>query len=216
MWETFKTSLQSAISQFIPHRTASFQDKPPWIMRKIKKLLNARNHLHKKMQRSNTNTRKEKMISLKKTIHKATKEAYWSYTENLLTESENNSHNKKLWHIIKHRKNDSVDIAPLKENGVLKDSPKEKAEILNAQFSSDFTKDSPTDFSDYTRRRNNKQYPSIDDIQVSTEGIENLLHELNPHKSMGPDNLHPKVLKHLASTIAPSLQLIFQKSIATG
>ena len=33
---------------------------------------------------------------------------------------------------------------------------------------------------------------------------------------MGPDNLHPKVLKHLASTIAPSLQLIFQKSIATG
>ena len=33
---------------------------------------------------------------------------------------------------------------------------------------------------------------------------------------MGPDNLHPRVLKHLASTIAPSLQLIFQKSIATG
>ena len=33
---------------------------------------------------------------------------------------------------------------------------------------------------------------------------------------MGPDNLHPRVLKHRASTIAPSLQLIFQKSIATG
>ena len=216
MWETFKTSLQSAISQFIPHRTASSQDRPPWITRKIKKLLNARNHLHKKIQRNNTSTRKEKMKSLKKTIHKATKEAHWSYTENLLTESENNSHNKKLWNFIKHRKTNSVDIAPLKENGVLKDSPKEKAEILNAQFSSVFTKDSPTDFSDHTQWRNNKQYPNTDDIEISTEGIEKLLCDLNQHKSMGPDNLHPKVLKHLASTIAPSLQLIFQKSIATG
>ena len=127
------------------------------------------------MQRNNTNTRKEKMKSLKKTIHKATKEAYWSYTENLLTESENNSHNKKLWNFIKHKKKDSVDIAPLKENGVLKDSPKEKAEILNAQFNSVFTKDSPTDFSDHSRWRNNKQYPNIDDIKISTEGIEKLL-----------------------------------------
>ena len=95
------------------------------------------------MQRNNTNTHKEKMKSLKKTIHKATKEAYWSYTENLLIESENNSHNKKLWNFIKHRKTDSVDIAPLKENGVLKDSPKEKAEILNAQFSSRFHQGQP-------------------------------------------------------------------------
>ena len=157
MWETFKTSLQSAISQFIPHRTASSQDRPPWITRKIKKLLNARNHLHKKIQRNNTNTRKEKMKSPKKTIHKATKEAYWSYTENLLTESENNSHNKKKnFGTIKHRKTDSVDIVHLEENGVLKDSPKEKAEILKAQFSSVFTKDSSTDFLDHARWRNNK------------------------------------------------------------
>ena len=149
MWETFKTSLQSAISQFIPHRTASSQDRPPWITRKIKKLLNVRNHLHKKMQR-NTNTGKEKMKSLKKTIHKATKKhtglTLKIYSQNLKI----TSHNKKLWNFIKHKKPDSVDISPLKENGVLKDSPKEKAEILNAQFSSVFTKNSPTDFSDHS------------------------------------------------------------------
>ena len=33
---------------------------------------------------------------------------------------------------------------------------------------------------------------------------------------MGPDGLHPKVLKHLFSTIAPTLQLIFQKSVTAG
>ena len=33
---------------------------------------------------------------------------------------------------------------------------------------------------------------------------------------MGPDGLHPRILKQLASTIAPILQTIFQKSLNTG
>ena len=33
---------------------------------------------------------------------------------------------------------------------------------------------------------------------------------------MGPDQLHPKVLKQLAATVAPILQIIFQKSIDSG
>jgi hypothetical protein len=41
------------------------------------------------------------------------------------------------------KKTDSIGIASLKENGILRDTPKEKAEILNAQFSSVFTKKCP-------------------------------------------------------------------------
>ena len=33
---------------------------------------------------------------------------------------------------------------------------------------------------------------------------------------MGPDGLHPRVLKTLAAVIAPTLQIIFQKSLDTG
>ena len=54
------------------------------------------------------------------------------------------------------------------------------------------------------------------DIQISEDGVEKLLKDLNPHKAMGPDGLHPRILKQLASTIAPTLQIIFQKSISTG
>ena len=33
---------------------------------------------------------------------------------------------------------------------------------------------------------------------------------------MGPDELHPRVLKHLAAEIAPSLTVIYNESLPTG
>ena len=47
-------------------------------------------------------------------------------------------------------------------------------------------------------------------------GVEKLLKDLNPHKAMVPDGLHPRILKQLAATIAPILQVTFQKSLNTG
>ena len=216
LWDTFKSSLLTAIDQFVPHRTSSTRDRPPWITSEVKKLIRARNHLFNKIKQNPTDNRKEKLRSLKKKINKATKEAYWSYTENLITETDSNSNNKKLWTFIKHRKTDSIDISPLKVNDTVKDTPREKAEILNAQFSSVFTKDNTSDFPDLTPWQRNLEYPDITDIEIREDSAHKLLCKLNPHKAMGPDQLHPKVLKQLATTVAPILQIIFQKSIDSG
>ena len=51
---------------------------------------------------------------------------------------------------------------------------------------------------------------------MTTRGVCKLLETLNPHKAIGPDGLHPCVLKELAPDIAPILQLIFQKSLISG
>ena len=189
LWEIFKSKLLSSISKHVPHRTASAHDRPPWITQKVKKLLKARDHLFKRIQHKPSDSRKEKLKSLKKSIRKTTREAYWSYTENLITETgEDYSKNKKkLWTFIKHRKTDSIDIAQLKENGLLKDTSREKAEILNTQFSSIFTTDDPSDFPDQTPWHKDLRHPEITDIQISEDGVEKLLKDLNPHKAMGPD-----------------------------
>ncbi len=216
LWEIFKSQLQSAIKQHVPHRRSSNRDRPPWITQKVRRLIRSRNRLFKKIQQHSTDARRERLKTLKKSIQKASKEAYWTYTESLITEDNKNSSNKKLWTFIKHKKTDSIDIAPLKDNGILRDSPKEKAEILNSQFSSVFTTDSPEDFPDKTPLQSEHKYPNIPDIEVSEEGINKLLTDLNPNKAMGPDGLHPRILKQLAKVISPILRLIFQKSIDTG
>ena len=39
LWEIFKSRLLSSISKYVPHRTASAHDRPPWITQKSKETL---------------------------------------------------------------------------------------------------------------------------------------------------------------------------------
>ena len=53
-------------------------------------------------------------------------------------------------------------------------------------------------------------------IVVTKEGVTNLLKGLNPSKALGPDELHPRVLKELAMESGPVFAHLFQQSIDTG
>ena len=58
-------------------------------------------------------------------------------------------------------------------------------------------------------------YPAISNIEITILGIYNLLSNCNPHKSLGPDNVHVHkyVLRETVSDIAP---LLTQQSLNTG
>ena len=56
----------------------------------------------------------------------------------------------------------------------------------------------------------------MDDIVISKDGVIKLLKGLNPSKALGPDELHPRVLKELASELGPVFAHLFQQSIDTG
>ena len=54
------------------------------------------------------------------------------------------------------------------------------------------------------------------DICINLNGITKLLSNLRPDKAAGPDEIRPIVLRELRSEIAPIIQLIFERSLATG
>ena len=58
--------------------------------------------------------------------------------------------------------------------------------------------------------------PFMDDIVISNEGVTKHLKGLNPSKALGPDELHPRVLKQLATELGPVFAHLFQKSLDTG
>ena len=57
--------------------------------------------------------------------------------------------------------------------------------------------------------------PFMNDIAVSKDGVIKLLKGLNPSKALGPDELHPRVLKELATELGPIFAHLFQQSIDT-
>ena len=55
----------------------------------------------------------------------------------------------------------------------------------------------------------------MDDIVVSNEDVTKLLKGLNPSKALKPDDLHPRVLKELATELGPVFAIPSQ-SLLTG
>ncbi|KFQ12409.1 hypothetical protein N330_12757, partial [Leptosomus discolor] len=51
---------------------------------------------------------------------------------------------------------------------------------------------------------------------IKKEVVSDLLHHLDAHKSMGPDGLHPRVLKELAGVLTKPLSIIYQISWLNG
>ncbi|KFV59125.1 hypothetical protein N328_09357, partial [Gavia stellata] len=48
------------------------------------------------------------------------------------------------------------------------------------------------------------------------EMVSDLLHHLDTHKSMGPDGIHPRVLRELVEVLTKPLSIIYQQSWLTG
>ena len=51
---------------------------------------------------------------------------------------------------------------------------------------------------------------------IQKETVRDLLLQLDCHKSMGLDEIHPRVLRELADVIAEPVSIIYQRSLLTG
>ena len=72
------------------------------------------------------------------------------------------------------------------------------------------------DISTYIPSMEGDPLPFINAIQVHNEGVADLLSNINPGKSHGPENLPAGFLREVSFEIAPALTLIFQALLDQG
>jgi len=114
----------------------------------------------------------------------------------------------------KRKARDNVGLL-LNEAGVLVTEDAEKAELLNAFFASFFSaKVGPQEYQALEARE--EAYTEDDFPLVEEDCMRDCLKNLDAHKSMGPNGMHPRVLRELTNVIAESFSIIFERSWRTG
>ncbi|KAK4811280.1 hypothetical protein QYF61_023332 [Mycteria americana] len=134
---------------------------------------------------------------------------------NLATAVKDNK--KSFYKYISNKRRAKGNLHPLLDaGGNIVTKHEEKAEVLNAFFDSVFN--SKTSCSPGT------QTPELEDRDgdqngapiIQGEMVSDLLHHLDTHKSMGPDEIHPRVLKELVEVLTKPLSILYQQSWLTG
>ena len=122
------------------------------------------------------------------------------------------SNTKPFWQFIKSLKQSSTSVSSLSTINGTATSAIDKADALNYQFQSVFTKE------EYGSLSTLKSSPTKSMLQIlmSTEGIVRLLKELKQQRACdGPGSIVTTILRTCAELAVSLLQQIFQKSLHT-
>jgi hypothetical protein len=211
-WVNFKSRLDTIITKNVPSNLSSTRHNLPWLDCSLKKLLRRKKRLFKKAKTSKCPIDFANYKTQKKTVQSKLKSAHDNYINNILVESLQSKDTKPFWRYIKQRRQDSTGIAPIKSDGKLVTDNKGKAELINKHFQSVFTKDDNIQNS----RLVGEPSPPIDSLEITESGVADLLKNLKVNKASGPDNIPNRVLKEIATEIAPFMTKLFQHSVNTG
>ena len=121
---------------------------------------------------------------------------------------------RSFWRYVKSKTKAKDRIEALQDQTeILQHTNIGKAKALNEFFTSVFTKEGDSDIPLL-----DEKVPdfNLENVVIKSDDIKKHLQELNVTKSAGPDNMHPKLPKELADTIAEPLEIIFNKSIEEG
>ena len=181
----------------------------PWINRKCKRLSRRKRRLYKRARRTGLDSDWSRLRQVVNESRKQCRKAHDKYINETILES---TDTKRFYKYIKYKQKDNITVAPLKKDGNTIIDDQKKADILNEQYCSVFSKP-------------NKDIPPIkspivgntmSDIEIKECGVRSLLSRINPQKATGPDNISARFLKEFANEISPALTSIFKVSLNQG
>ena len=166
MWTDFKSTIQEIIEKRVPTKMTSARHSHPWMNGSIKRAIRHKQRAYRKFRRTNAKRDRGRYRWLQEQVQWETRTANRQSMQDIVSESYTDKP-KRFWSYVKSKDQESIGVAPLKnKDGFLQSDNRSKAEILNQQFSSVFTRDDDSS----TPLKGNSPYPAMPDIRINKKG----------------------------------------------
>lgn len=124
---------------------------------------------------------------------------------------------KSFYAYVRSRSKTKVKVGPLvDESGSTISDSKHMAEVLNNYFSSVFTREDVSKMVEAPMIFKGTDSEALNNITIDVAVVKKKIEALRSDKAPGPDEVPPRVLRHLAEELCYPLSVILQKSIDEG
>ena len=214
-YNIFLEKYNAACKECIPTATINKSDKwvkPIWMKPATLRLIQRKHSKHTKFLNTRNEEDKTNYKTARNEVTAKTRGDRLAFERNISKEIKNN--NKVFWRYVNANRTTKATIPDLlKKDGSKATTDAEKAEVLNDQFSSVFTKE---DTENLPQHDVQDIHSPLTDLNLSEANVKKKLSKLRTDKSPGLDGVHPLVLKNLCTVLSKPLTSIFNTSLHTG
>lgn len=222
IWLNFKSKMCEVREKFILKKNPSL---PSWkskgsipIDHNLRSLLKKKKRLHRRWisnkDQVESNIHRKSYNKVRNRVKTMMRKAKRKLEKDIVHKSKETP--KAFWSYVRSKLKTNSGIAPLFENindkSSIRFDNKEKADILQKQFTSVFTREPDTLLPEF-QPRTVTRFP---DVEITNDVIKKKLENLDVNKPCGPDGIHPRMLKELSNIVVAPLTKILQKSLSEG
>ena len=211
-YTVFLEIYNNAVAESIPSTfisTSTRYVKPPWMKPSTLKLVKKKHNLLIRFLNTKQQRDKEAYNKIRNQVAHQTSADRSNYENKIAQETKENVN--AFWRYVNSNRKCKTSIPDLKKpDGSKAVTDEDKAEVLNAQFSSVFTAE---DLSNLPEARPLNLIQQLDSIAITPSEVTKKLKALRSDKAPGPDGVHPHMLKILAETFGPILARIYNLSL---
>ena len=206
------------------HVPRSKKGKPPWkskgsipISVELRQLIKDKKRLHRRwikaIETEDKTSTRQSYIRTRNRVNSLMVQTKRQYERSICNQSKRNP--KIFWKHIRRKLKSKTGVSPLLETAndekSLKFDDLDKASILQKQFCSVFTEEPDGDLPNF----NPKTEKEIQ-VNITIDMLRREIISINPNKAVGPDEIHPKMLKELVDYVTIPLSNIMKKSLSNG